>query len=143
MPSTWVSIDESVGFMNIASANKIPQDENGYITFGSMNASHKITPKVIAIWAEIMNLVPNSRFLYVRPEADSSILKNNFCKYMNMHGISGDRISFAATHTDHMKYYDEIDIALDTFPHTGALSHARLYGWVFQLLLLWDHFLKD
>ncbi len=120
LPSTWVSIDESVGFMNIASANKIPQDENGYITFGSMNASHKITPKVIAIWAEIMNLVPNSRFLYVRPEADSSILKNNFCKYMNMHGISGDRISFAATHTDHMKYYDEIDIALDTFPHTGG-----------------------
>lgn len=120
LPSTWVCIDEKVGFMSCKSDKAIPQDKNGYITFGTMNASHKITPKVLSIWAEIMNLVPNSRFLYVRPEADSSILKNNFCKYMEKHGISRDRISFAATHTDHMKYYSDIDIALDTFPHTGG-----------------------
>jgi len=121
MPKTWVAIDK-VGFLELPIDAVIPEDRNNCLTFGTVNASHKLTLETFAVWAEIMKAVPGSRFLYVRPEADSAILKSNFRKHMLRHGISPDRISFAATHTDHMKFYNEIDIALDTFPHTGGTT---------------------
>jgi predicted O-linked N-acetylglucosamine transferase (SPINDLY family) len=41
---------------------------------------------------------------------------------MNEFGITADRLSFVSTKTEHLKYYNEIDIAFDTFPHTGGTT---------------------
>lgn len=121
MPNTWVSLDK-VGFVQKAIANVIPEDRNGYLTFGCLNMPHKLTPQVFAMWAYIMNMVPNSRFLYVRPETETTTLRNNFCRYMREYGISSERISFVATRKDHLDQYNNIDIALDPFPHTGGTT---------------------
>lgn len=121
VPETWVSLDK-VGFLPTPITDTIPEDINGYITFGTLNAAHKFNPETFATWAEIMHRVPNSRFLYVRLEADAEILRNNFCKHMAKHGISSDRISFKATNEHHLQFYNKIDIALDTFPHTGGTT---------------------
>ena len=37
-------------------------------------------------------------------------------------GITEDRVLFGSTRTDHLPYYNMIDIALDTFPHTGGTT---------------------
>jgi len=121
VPETWVSLDK-VGFLPTPINDVIPEDRNGYITFGTLNASHKFTPETFAVWAEIMNMLPNSRFLYVRLEADSELLRDNFCKHMEKHGIKRDRIAFKATNEHHLQFYNDIDIALDTFPHTGGTT---------------------
>jgi predicted O-linked N-acetylglucosamine transferase (SPINDLY family) len=121
VPNTWVSLDK-VGFAPTEIVSTIPQDTNGYITFGTLNAAHKFTPETFATWATIMHMVPNSRFLYVRLEADAQILRDNFCKHMAKHGIDKDRISFIATNEHHLQFYNKIDIALDTFPHTGGTT---------------------
>lgn len=121
MPETWVSLDK-LGFSDKPITEQIPQDRNGYITFGTMNMPHKYTPQTFAIWAKIMHMVPNSKFLYVRPEALIPTLQENFSKYMGMHGINADRISFAGCRINPINYYNDIDIALDTFPHTGGTT---------------------
>lgn len=121
VPETWVSIHE-ISFPRVKIETKIPYDKNGYITFGTMNAAHKFNPTLFEVWASIMNKVPNSKILYVRLETDSPILKENFCKHMESHGISRDRVMFRATNDHHLPFYNEIDIAFDTFPHTGGTT---------------------
>jgi protein O-GlcNAc transferase len=122
MPKTWVVIDNKIGFKNIEITPSLPEDRNGYITIGTLNMPHKITLESIEIWAQIMHSIPNSKFLYVRPETNSIICKNNFLKHMASFGIKEDRVLFGSTRTDHLPYYNMIDIAVDTFPHTGGTT---------------------
>ena len=42
--------------------------------------------------------------------------------HMGKHGITQDRIVFIATDVNHLECYNYIDIALDTFPHTGGTT---------------------
>lgn len=121
VPETWVSLHE-ITFPPIQIQYEIPYDRNGFITFGTMNAAHKFNPTLFEVWASIMHKVPNSKFLYVRLEADSPLLRENFCKHMESHGISRDRIMFKATNDHHLPFYNDIDVALDTFPHTGGTT---------------------
>ena len=65
----------------------------------------------------------------MRPETGSENVRNRFCDHMGQYGISSDRISFVATRINHLDQYNNIDISLDVFPHTGELQHAKVYGW--------------
>lgn len=121
MPHTWVVLDNDV-FPSVAVADIIPEDRNGYITFGAFNAAYKLTPTVFKVWSDIMHIVPNSRFLYVRQEADSSVFKENFLRHMKGYGISAERISFISAMGNHLRHYNDVDVALDTFPHTGGTT---------------------
>jgi len=121
LTNTWVAVDERRFSSHILS-HLIPEDRNGYITFGTLNSTFKLNYEVFRTWAGIMNMVPGSRFLYVRPETVSPTLQANFCRYMEQYGISPEQISFVATRTQHLDQYNNIDIALDVFPHTGGTT---------------------
>lgn len=121
LQNTWVTVDEK-RFKNNYFTEEIPQDKNGYVTFGTMNAGFKITRETFRVWSGIMHKVPNSRFLYVRPDVGAPIFRSNFYRYMEEYGISGDRISFFATRDEHLNQYHNIDISLDVFPHTGGTT---------------------
>lgn len=121
MPETWVAFDPKRFGLPEVSPN-IPEDQNKYLTLGTMNAAFKLNYETFRVWAGIMQMLPNSRFLYVRPESVSPILQHNFCEYMQQYGIDSTRISFVSTRHNHMKYYNDIDIALDVFPHTGGTT---------------------
>jgi predicted O-linked N-acetylglucosamine transferase (SPINDLY family) len=102
-----------------------PFERNDFITFGSLNNPYKVTRQAIAVWAEVLNRVPGSRFLYIRPELDSMVLCNNITNEFGRHGIGPERIYFVNnwnTGLSHFSFYDEIDITLDTFPLTGGTT---------------------
>lgn len=121
LPETWVVMDKSLVHSHPI-ADKIPEDRNGYVTFGTMNSIYKFQPETFKVWAEIMHRVPNSRFLYARVEKLSQIFKDNFIKYMAVYGIDPNRIAFKSTTTTHLEEYNNIDIALDSFPRTGGTT---------------------
>lgn len=121
LPETWVALDK-VGFLDTPIISTIPEDRNGYVTFGTLNAGYKYTQEMLASWGRIMSMVPNSRFLCVRPDTRYKIFQDNFCKHMARYGVSSDRISFMATDVNHLHCYNFIDICLDTFPHTGGTT---------------------
>ncbi len=119
---TWVSLGRTrFHDMPVIMAD-IPQNRNGFITFGTMNNPNKYTPELIATWAAVMLQIPNSRFLFVRPEGDVPAFRMNMAKEFSKHGIEESRIAYIAIRGNNMPHYNEIDIALDTFPHVGGTT---------------------
>lgn len=41
----------------------LPAAANGFVTFGSFNNLAKITPRVMSVWARILNVLPTSRLV--------------------------------------------------------------------------------
>ena len=97
-----------------------PSLKNGFITFGSFNNFLKLSNKNIEIWAEILKKVKNSKLILKSSRhKEVEIIQNKFESY----GIK-NQIIFESIRNfdDHLKLYDEIDIALDTFPYTGVTT---------------------
>jgi predicted O-linked N-acetylglucosamine transferase (SPINDLY family) len=121
MPESWVVLGR-LGFREEPIEPGIPEERNGFFTFGTMNNPYKYTPELFALWAGVMNRVPDSRFLFVRPEAGAPSFRANVAREFAKHGVSEDRLVFEAVRGKHMRHYNRIDIALDSAPHTGGTT---------------------
>ncbi len=121
VPETWVSLGRG-GFFDVPINPIIPEERNGFLTFGTMNNPYKYTAEGIKTWSQIMSQVPNSKFLFVRPEGDVPGFRRNVEKEFAQHGITADRILYVAVRGKHLPHYNDIDIALDTFPHVGGTT---------------------
>ena len=122
MPNNWLCLGE---FPDVEITEGIPADRYGAITFGTLNNPYKFTPRTIALWAEVMNRVPDSRFLLVRAQARSPNFRKNLSEEFTKHGVSADRLFFfdnSQENKNHLSYYNDIDISLDTFPYTGGTT---------------------
>lgn len=92
---------------------------NGYITFGCLAPLYKITPPVIAAWAEILRRVPTARLLLKNAAFDSASNRDYLLQQ-----IGTDRVQLegSANHFEFLESYGKIDIALDTFPYNGGTT---------------------
>ena len=124
MPGSWICYD---AFEQVVVSPRPPVSRNGVLTFGTLNNPYKFTRQGVALWAEIMGRVPNSRFLSVHPEHRQSIVASNLAREFGKHGIAAERLSFVNNREatlSHFAYYEEIDISLDTVPLTGGTTTA-------------------
>ncbi len=102
-----------------------PSIKNGYITFGSFNNLAKVTDSVIKTWAEILLAVPNSRMIIKSRQMEEKSLRERYLGYFQSVGITPDRITLLEviqSLENHLQVYDQIDIALDTFPYNGTTT---------------------
>jgi predicted O-linked N-acetylglucosamine transferase (SPINDLY family) len=101
-----------------------PCIKNGYITCGCFNNTSKYNPTLFFIWAKILKQVPQSRLILKwRTFADKSYrekIEQEFAK----HGIEAKRIECRgfSTHRAMLDEYNDLDIALDTFPFNGGFT---------------------
>lgn len=104
----------------------LPVKRNGYVTFGSFNNPTKLNADVFQLWARILKAVPGSRLVlkhmgkFREPEIRDWCL-SSICAF----GIDERRIEFPDQLNDrasHLTLYQQIDIALDTFPFTGSTT---------------------
>ena len=141
MPNNYLFLGE---FSDVKITEGIPADHYGRITFGTLNNPYKFTPEMIALWAEVMNRVPDSRFLLVRAHARSLNLRNNLTKEFVKHGVSADRLFFFDNkqgNKSHLSSYNDIDITLDTFPYTGGTTTCEaMWMGVPVVTLVGDNF---
>jgi len=122
MPKTWIALGR-LAFPDSHVINpEAPVRRNGFITFGTANNPYKYSPEMLAVWAQVVAAVPGSRFLFVRPEGGSEAFRTNLCAIFAAAGVAEDRVTFNAVRGAHMPVYNEIDIALDTFPQTGGTT---------------------
>ncbi len=122
MPKTWIALSRGAFGDDPAVADQPPSARNGYVTFGSANNPSKYGRPVLAAWAQVMAAVPNSRFLFLRPEAAAPAFQANVSRLFSAAGVSPDRLEYEPTLAGHMAHYNRIDISLDTFPLTGGTT---------------------
>ena len=96
--------------------------KNNCVVFGSFNNFAKVTDEVLTCWKKILDAVPNSKL----------IIKSKICSIEDGKKILIDRlqnlnfplekIELRPYSPDYLEQYNDIDIALDTFPYNGGLT---------------------
>jgi protein O-GlcNAc transferase len=122
MPHTWLALGRAVFSDNQPIADGLPEERNGFLTFGTANNPHKYSRAVLGAWAGVIAAVPGSKFAFVRPEGATPTFRRNVLAEFASHGIDEDRIVFHPVRGMHMPFYNDIDITLDPFPLTGGTT---------------------
>ena len=103
----------------------LPCEEKGHITFGSFNNLAKLTQGCIESWSDILRQLPDARLLLkARSMDDPGTRKRVFDQFANQ-GIPADRLDLRGRLKgawDHLDLYNQVDIALDTFPYNGTTT---------------------
>jgi predicted O-linked N-acetylglucosamine transferase (SPINDLY family) len=101
-----------------------PWQANCAITFGCLASQYKITNHVVDAWCRILQGVPESTLLL----RNAALTSPSNCRFVlemfESRGVSGARVQFRgrADHYRFLQTYDEIDVALDTFPYNGGTT---------------------
>lgn len=97
-----------------------PVNKNGYITFGSFNHFTKATDAVLLVWKRILERVKDSK-LILKSKVFGSVYACEEIKKRLIHlGFQIENVEFRPTSIDYLHQYQDIDIALDTFPYPGG-----------------------
>ncbi len=101
------------------------KDSSEGVIFGSFNNTAKINDAVIEAWAAILRAVPGSRLLLKASLFDDTGGAENFRNRFTRHGVCADRLMLigrqAAT-AGHLSRYNQVHIALDTYPYNGTTT---------------------
>jgi len=105
----------------------LPCERAGVFTFGSACTMYKYTPAVISLWASILRQTPRSRLLLKNAafvaECNRSFFRERFADL----GVAEDRLILEgpADHAEFLRVYQQIDLALDTFPYNGGTTTSE------------------
>jgi protein O-GlcNAc transferase len=95
------------------------------VTFGSFNYLPKINLAVVATWSEILRAVPGSKLLLKSHGLSDDFSRQRMLDRFAAQGIEADRLVLHGkipSLTDHLRLYDQVDIALDPFPYNGTTT---------------------
>lgn len=121
MPHGYICFDPPAEAPEVSS---LPAATNGFITFGSFNILAKTGPQTIALWAKILQRVPNAKLMLKNRGFESAKIKAHYLASFASHGISEDRIIIEgwASQSEVLAAYGKIDVALDPLAYNGGLT---------------------
>ncbi len=103
----------------------LPYLTNGIFTFGSFNNIAKFSNDTIRCWGRILKEAPNSRMLLKNKYLEDSSVKQHLISQFTAVGANANQLLFSPgipEMRDHLALYNEIDLALDTFPYNGTTT---------------------
>jgi protein O-GlcNAc transferase len=95
------------------------------VTFGSFNASHKISASTAALWGEVLKAVPGSRLILKSSDLRDSGSARELMGRLAAAGLDAGRLDIlkgTTTVREHLATYSRVHIALDTFPYNGTTT---------------------
>lgn len=99
------------------------------ITFGSFNSRAKLSEECIAMWGKVLEAVPNSRLVLKSVfGTDDDAARDSLLQLFVAKGINAERIEILLRRSaveDHLAAYNDVDIALDTFPYHGTTTSCE------------------
>jgi len=98
---------------------------NGFVTFGSANNHAKLQPEWLAVWARVLNRIPDSRLVLKSRALQSSQIVNDVLAIFERNGVNKRRIDlkhYSASRADHWREISKFDVALDSFPYHGTTT---------------------
>jgi predicted O-linked N-acetylglucosamine transferase (SPINDLY family) len=118
LPHSYVSFTPR----NFPEIRPLPFDRNGYITFGCMNNPSKVNKYVLSWWAQILKAVPHSRILMRYHLLGDPLVDERLARVFRNAGIPPERLDMRSGGHDFLSAYNEVDIALDSFPYNGTTT---------------------
>ena len=105
--------------------SELPFLRNGFITFGAFNNMAKWTPAMLDLWCAILGELPDSRFLIKGFGPDYPQLSEYVISLFARRGVEARRLVLQGrvpTVVDHLRCFNEADIALDCFPYNSTTT---------------------
>ena len=92
--------------------------------FGSLAPQYKLTELMIETWADILRRAPSGDLLLANTTLASRENRAHLIDRFEARGIAADRLRLRepADHLDFLRYYDEMDVSLDTVPYNGGTT---------------------
>lgn len=111
-------------FENNLISNEAPFLKKNYVTFGSFNNIYKINKNIVKIWSNILNKVYLSKLKLINFAFNDEEVKKNFKDLFYSHGVKPEQLFFLGSvkREELFYHYNDIDIALDTFPYGGGTT---------------------
>lgn len=121
LPDDYICYDPPTDAPDI---NTLPALDRGRITFGSFNTLAKISPQILGAWSRILQRIPASRLVLKNRGMDDPATVTRLRQSFGEHGVTSDRVELLGRSTPRevLASYQQIDIALDTFPYNGGLT---------------------
>ena len=101
-------------------AGVAPCLRKGFVTFGSFNAFAKASDEVLAVWAQILAAVPNSRLLLKSAAFSSEEGRTAALERLRTAGFDLEHVELRPDTHEYLHEYHDVDIALDPFPYPGG-----------------------
>jgi len=103
-----------------------PQKRHGYRMYGYLGRAQKVTEPTLAVWAEILRRDPTSRLLLKHGQWEVRGQRDRVAHALWALGVPPERVEVRGqtARVEHLAAYNEVDVALDTFPQTGGVTVA-------------------
>ncbi|MDP3744221.1 MAG: tetratricopeptide repeat protein [Methylotenera sp.] len=102
----------------------LPALTNGYITLGSFQTMVKAGGEVLALWAEVMNALPNAKLRWQCKSFEDATVADDLRQRLAQLGVHSDRVTLlgSVAREAYLVAHAEVDMILDTFPYPGGTT---------------------
>ena len=135
MPKIWNCMGKP---NNLPDIEPIPCLTKDVFSFGSFNNFQKISNDTIKVWSKILNKSNSQIYLKNSSGYNKELYEVLFNKFI-ANGVDPKKIIFLKKKNqfeEHLKDYNKIDLALDTFPYTGVTTSFQAYTMGVPVLTL-------
>jgi protein O-GlcNAc transferase len=102
-----------------------PSRSDGPICFGTFNNFAKASPAIMDLWAAILMANPSSRLIIKSRGLGEPSVRRRIAQFFQSRGVPADRLDIRGSEPDvrsHLLVYNQLDIALDSFPYHGTTT---------------------
>jgi protein O-GlcNAc transferase len=118
----------------------LPALARGHVTFGYFGRPIRLNERVVRAWSEILHGCPGSRLRLDNKPFGAPSTQEDVRRRFLAHGIAADRLDLRDTpnHAAVLAGYNEIDVALDPFPHNAGTTSLEALWMGAPVLTLKD-----
>jgi protein O-GlcNAc transferase len=118
----------------------LPAFTNGHVTFGYFGRPIRLNDHVVRAWSEILEACPGSRLRLDNKPFGATSTQEDVSRRFAARGIAPERLDLRDTpnHAAVLAAYNEIDIALDPFPHNAGTTSLEALWMGAPVLTLVD-----
>ena len=93
-------------------------------TLGSFNRMTKISPRTLRAWSAALDGAPGARLIVKNSALGHAADRAHFAERFRQHGVAPERVQWRgySPHAAMMAEYNDVDVALDTFPYNGGIT---------------------
>ena len=103
----------------------LPARQAGHVTFGSFNNLAKLSPRTVALWAELLRKLPDARLLLKATQFKDAATRGRCRAAFVAASVEPERIEIVPPLRDaaeHLALYARVDIALDPLTYNGTTT---------------------